>query len=232
MPKPARIPSILLPLLTLLSATIAILAQSGLVLPREVAFVAKPLTTLLIMAYAWQRGHATPLLRYWVLAGLAFSLVGDVALLWPKEGFLIGLVAFLFAHLCYLWAFTRVQPLAAWPWSFVGYGVLAGGILSQLWPGVPETLRLPVVAYVICLSAMGAQTSVIAWRARGTVQARRATLLALGGLLFVISDACLATNKFAGPLPLASLWVLTTYWSAQWCIASWLARPGPPLTSL
>ena len=31
-----------------------------------------------------------------------------------------------------------------------------------------------------------------------------------------------ATNKFAGPLPLASLWILSTYWAAQWCIASWL----------
>ena len=41
------------------------------------------------------------------------SLVGDVALLWPREGFLPGLVAFLLAHLAYLAAFTRVQPLAA-----------------------------------------------------------------------------------------------------------------------
>ena len=74
---------------------------------------------------------------------------------------------------------------------------------------------------------MAAQAAVIGWRARGTAEAPRAGLLALGGLLFVISDACLATNKFAGPLPLASLWVLSTYWSAQWCIASWLA-PAPP----
>jgi len=222
------VPKLLLPLLTLFTAGIAILAQSELGLPREASFVAKPLTTLLIIAHAWQRGRSTPLLRRWVLVGLVFSLVGDVALLWPKEGFLIGLVAFLVAHLCYLWAFTRVQPLAAWPWSFVAYGLLAGGILSQLWPGVPEALRLPVVAYVICLSAMGAQTAVIALRARGGSGARLAMLLAVGGLLFVISDACLATNKFAGPLPLASLWVLTTYWSAQWCIASWLAADARP----
>jgi uncharacterized membrane protein YhhN len=107
----------------------------------------------------------------------------------------------------------------------LGYGLLAGTILSQLWPGVPAALRVPVVAYVICLSAMGAQAAVIGWRARGTVNARRGALLALGGLLFVISDALLATNKFAGPLPLASVWVLTTYWSAQCCIAGWLTSP-------
>ncbi len=39
------------------------------------------------------------------------------------------------------------------------------------------------------------------------------------------SDALLASNRFAGPLPLASLWVLATYWTAQACIASWLAAP-------
>jgi hypothetical protein len=34
----------------------------------------------------------------------------------------------------------------------------------------------------------------------------------------------LATNRFATPLPLANLWILATYWAAQWCIASWLPR--------
>jgi len=220
-----------LPLLLLIaiSALVTILAQSGLSLPREWSFASKPLTTLLIMAYAWPRGLATPLLRRWVLLGLLFSLFGDVALLWPQQGFIFGLLAFLLAHLCYLWAFTRVERLAAWPWSFLAYGLLAGGILSQLWPGVPTALRGPVIAYVICLSAMGAQAAVLGWRARsmgGTTGAGRAALLALGGLLFVISDACLATNKFAGPLPLASIWVLSTYWAAQCCIANWLAPSG------
>ena len=91
-------------------------------------------------------------------------------------------------------------------------------ILWRLWPGVPAALQLPVVAYVVCLAAMAAQAAVL-WR-RGVPSAAR--VLALGGALFMASDALLATNKFAGPLPLASLWILGTYWSAQWCIASWL----------
>jgi len=212
-----------LALLTALSALVAMLALSGLWLPHEWGFAAKPLTTLLIIGHAMQRGQATPQLRRWVLAGLWWSLAGDIALLWPREGFLPGLVAFLIAHLCYLWAFTRLQRLAAWPWPFVFYAVLAGGILSGLWSGVPDALRVPVLAYVVALSAMGAQAAVVGWRSRGTEHARRHAVLALGGLLFVISDALLATNKFAGPLPLASVWVLTTYWMAQWCIASALA---------
>jgi len=140
-----------------------------------------------------------------------------VALLWPQQGFLPGLVSFLLAHVAYLVAFTREQRLAAWPMAFVTYALVAGLILWRLWPGVPATLQIPVAAYVLCLAAMAAQAAVL-WR-RG---ADRGALLALGGALFVASDALLATNKFAGPLPLASLWILGTYWSAQWCIASWL----------
>ncbi len=180
-------------------------------------WIFKPLATLVVIAHAWPRGRDAPGVRRWVLVGLVFSLGGDVALLWPQQGFLPGLVSFLLAHLAYLVAFTRVQRLAAWPLAFVAYALVAGFILWRLWPGVPAALQIPVVAYVLCLAAMAAQAAVL-WR-RG---AERGALLALGGALFVASDALLATNKFAGPLPLASLWILGTYWSAQWCIASWL----------
>ncbi len=180
-------------------------------------FIFKPLATLVVIAHAWQRGFDAPKVRRWVLAGLVLSLGGDVALLWPKEGFLPGLVSFLLAHLAYLVAFTRVQRLAAWPPAFAFYAALAGFVLWQLWPGVPTALQAPVVAYVVCLAAMAAQAAVV-WR-RGSP---RGAVLGLGGALFLASDALLASNKFAGPLPLASLWILGTYWSAQWCIASWL----------
>lgn len=186
-------------------------------------FLFKPLATIAVIAYAWGRGRETPRLRRWVLIGLGASLAGDIALLWPQQGFLPGLVSFLLAHLAYLWAFTRLKPFASDRWPFVVYTVVAGAILALLWPGVPGALRLPVVAYVIGLASMAAQAAVL-WRAG----LPRGAVLALGGALFVASDGLLATNKFAGPLPLASLWILATYWSAQWCIASFLAPPQVP----
>ncbi len=202
--------------LVLCAALTIVSAPWALAMP-VLNFVFKPLATLIVIAHAWPRGADAPVVRRWVLVGLVFSLGGDVALLWPKEGFLPGLVSFLLAHLAYLVAFTRVQRLAAWLPAFLAYAAVAGLILWRLWPGVPAALQLPVVAYVVCLAAMAAQAAVL-WR-RG---AERGALLALGGALFLASDALLATNKFAGPLPLASLWILGTYWSAQWCIASWL----------
>jgi uncharacterized membrane protein YhhN len=207
----------LLPIALLLSAALAIASAPWALDAPLLNFIFKPLATLVVIAYAWPRGQDTPVARRWVIVGLLCSLAGDVALMWPKQGFLPGLVSFLLAHLAYLWAFTRTQRLAARPLPFVAYGVLAVAILSLLWPGVPAPLRMPVLAYVACLAAMAAQAAVL-WRCG----AGRGAVLALGGLLFMTSDALLATNKFAGPLPLASLWVLGTYWAAQWCIASWL----------
>ena len=202
----------------LASATLAVLSAPWALSLPVLNFIFKPLATLLILGHAWQRGQGTTSERRWVLTGLLCSLAGDVALLWPQQGFLPGLVSFLLAHLAYLVAFTRGQRLAARPVVYAFYALIAGTILWRLWPGVPGALRLPVLAYVACLAAMAAQAGVL-WRcgvARGAV-------LALGGALFMTSDALLAINKFAAPLPLANLWILGTYWSAQWCIASWLA---------
>lgn len=202
---------------TLLCGALAIAsAPWALALP-WLNFVFKPLATLAVIAYAWGRGEGP--VRTWVLIGLLLSLAGDIALLWPKEGFLPGLIAFLLAHLAYLVAFTHVARFAARPLCFAVYALVAGTILWQLWPGVPGGLRIPVIAYVVCLAAMAAQAAVV-WRS-GTP---RGGVLAVGGALFVASDALLATNKFGAPLPAASSWILATYWAAQWCIASWLAR--------
>lgn len=192
-------------------------------------FVFKPLATAVLIAYAWRRGAGQPLQRRWVLLGLGFSWLGDVCLMWPQQGFLPGLVSFLLAHGCYLVAFTRGEQgarLAARPWAFGVYAVLAATVLSQLWPGVPAALRAPVVVYVAALAAMAAQAAVL-WR----LGRPRGAVLAAGGALFLCSDALLATNKFAAPLPAASLWILATYWAAQWCIVSWLAPADAATTA-
>lgn len=83
------------------------------------------------------------------------------------------------------------------------------------WRTVP--LQIPVLAYVACLAAMAAQAAVLCAGAH-----RAARCWPLGAPFLESSDALLATTKFGAPLPAASLWILTSYWAAQWCIASWL----------
>lgn len=214
----------LLPALTFICAIVAIAASLLGPAYTSLLFVFKPLTTVLVIAYAWPRGADAPRQRRLIRIGLVLSLVGDVFLLWPKEGFLPGLVSFLLAHLAYIAAFCVPARLAARPRVFVIYGVVAALILSQLWSGVPGALRVPVLGYVVCLATMAAQAAVW-WRtAVGSDYERLARAAAIGGLLFMASDSLLAINKFALPLPFASLWILTTYWAAQWAIASSL-RP-------
>lgn len=219
-------PHIALPWLTALSAGVTIAANSGW-LAAWLAYIFKPLTTLLIIAYAWQRGADEPRQRRLVLIGLGLSLLGDVFLLWPQQGFVPGLVSFLLAHLAYIAAFCLPARFAAKPLVFAAYATLAAAILWQLWPGIPSPLRLPVLAYVVCLACMAAQAAAW-WRvsAHGADEpwARRA---AIGGALFMASDSLLAFNKFMQPLPLAALWILLTYWLAQWCIAGSLRRAVP-----
>ena len=223
MPAMPTLPVPPLALAAAASATLAILSAPWAFGQPWINWVFKPLTTLLIIAYAWPRGRKQPALRRWVLAGLWLSLCGDVALMWPERGFLIGLLSFLLAHLAYLRAFTRDGVrFAARPLPFVFYGVLAALILWQLWPGVPAGLRWPVLAYVACLASMAAQAAVLGLQSRGTPRQSAGGVLALGGALFLCSDALLASNRFAAPLPMSSLWILASYWLAQWCIASWL----------
>jgi len=133
-------------------------------------------------------------------------------------------VSFLLAHLAYIAAFCVPARLAARPLVFVVYGVVAALILSQLWSGVPGALRAPVLGYVVCLATMAAQSAVW-WRtAIGSADERLARAAAIGGLLFMASDSLLAIKKFKLPLPFAPLWILATYWAAQWAIASSLRR--------
>ncbi|HET7524308.1 MAG TPA: lysoplasmalogenase [Burkholderiaceae bacterium] len=210
--------------LTLLSASLAIASAPWALDAAWLNVVFKPLTTILIFTHAWGRGREQPAVHRWILAGLTLSLIGDVALIWPQQGFLPGLVAFLLAHISYVVAFTREHRFLARPAALTFYAVVAGAVLALLWPSVPAGLRVPVACYVLALTAMSAQTAVVGLGAHGDDR-QRARVLMLGGALFMTSDALLATNKFALPVPASTLWILATYWAAQWCIASWL-RPA------
>ena len=71
----------------------------------------KPLTTALLFLIV---GWPTTRLAWWIDAGIALSVVGDIALLSSGEGaFLVGLAAFLLAHLAYVVAFARRGGLVA-----------------------------------------------------------------------------------------------------------------------
>src|SRR6202012_1370306 len=120
-------------------------------------FAFKPIATLCVIAWAALGRSDDGLVKRWIVIGLVFSLAGDVALLWPVQGFLVGLVAFLLGHAAYLVALTRrVKFLASAP-AFGVWAIVAASVLARLWAGVPADLRAPVIVYVCALAGRAPQ---------------------------------------------------------------------------
>lgn len=179
-------------------------------------WIGKPLATAILVGLVWREGAAVDArLRRGVIAGLVFSLAGDVLLMLSPGLFVGGLLAFLVAHLCYLRAFTVDTRLFARWLPLAVLGAIGAAILTFLWGGLAPALRGPVIAYVVVLVAMAAQ-AFARWREHPDARTRMA---AIGGVLFVASDALLAIDRFRAPIVAAPLWVLGSYWAAQWGIA-------------
>jgi len=202
-----------LSLAALVSACVQIVAaERGAV---RLTYVAKPLTTVLILGVALLPESPVSL-RYQLLvaAGLVFSLAGDVFLMLPSDRFREGLGSFLVAHLVYVAAFTSTNGFALAPFVLLPLLVGAGVMFRALLPHL-GALKLPVAVYVVAIGVMlwqaGGQ-----WSHAGSLWAARAFL---GAILFAASDSLLAWNRFRTPLRHEARWVLGTYFPAQWLIA-------------
>ncbi len=205
--------SSLLACLTLSSGLLAIRAEfRG---PRGQVYLFKPLTTIFVLLIAiLPDAVPDPRYRQLIVLGLVFSLAGDVFLMLPSDRFAAGLTSFLIAHLAYIAAF--LPGAAGGPSAWVGAPFLVGGAIlyRSLWEHL-GALRLPVVGYMLAIAGM-------AWLAveRWLTLADTAALLALvGALLFVISDAALALDRFRKGFDSAPAVILGTYFAAQCLIA-------------
>jgi len=179
---------------------------------RALHVVTKPLATaLLFLVVGWPRSR----LGFWVDVGIGLSIVGDVALLWPGEGaFIVGLAAFLLAHVAYIVGFVSAAAWSTW----LALVVLATSqstffVLRAIWPKTTG-LHAPVMAYGLAITAM-------VTAAFGTVVGRLPLgwMAAAGAVLFYASDASLALNRFRRPIPHAAFLTLGLYWLGQIGIA-------------
>ena len=150
-----------------------------------------------------------------VVIGLAFSLAGDVFLMLPGDLFLPGLLSFLLAHIAYLVAFTSDVPFGRRPLAFLVWFAIAVPMLLLQWPGVPVSLRIPVVFYTLFILAMAGQAASRAL----TLRVPGAWTAAIGAALFVLSDTMLGLDRFRPGVNLWPVLVLGTYYAAQWLIA-------------
>ncbi len=181
---------------------------------RQLVYVAKPLTMVsigLIAVFAWPTVSSE--YQRLILIGLGLSLVGDVALMLPRDRFLGGLGAFLLAHVAYTAAFLgRLEAIPALP--FLPFAIAGLFVIRLLWRHL-DGLRWPVVVYATAIALMAGS----AWAVAMTLGTTSAWLGAIGASLFVLSDTVLGFNRFVGQISNSEWLVLGTYFPAQILIA-------------
>ncbi len=129
--------------------------------------------------------------RRWLVAALVGSAAGDflLAMPWWAPSFVLGLAAFLVAHLCFLAALLPLCTASAPRLAAAGVVVAACvALLIWFWPAlVVEGMAIPVTLYIAVLGAMVC----------AALLARLPTpWTALGAVCFAVSDAMIGINKF------------------------------------
>ncbi len=205
-------------LLIIISASIHIRAEYTERLTQ--IFIFKPLTVGLIACIGISvLPVETGWYHYAILLGLLFSIGGDVALMLPSDKFLIGLVSFLIGHLFYISGLiSGIQWFETWiVWGLL---LLAGTVVFISLKPHLGSMQLPVLFYVLVIMIMSAT----AWERHLELNLNETLFAAFGASMFMVSDSLLAWNRFRQPFKSAQLFVLSTYYLAQWMIAYSLSQ--------
>lgn len=174
----------------------------------------------------WAFIRYNPSKRYGI--ALFFSWIGDLLLIPDGTSFfMMGIISFLLTQLLYCnlmmqrlegsfkQQFTKKKALLPLV-LLVGYLICLLGLMG----GSLGPLLLPVTLYAIALSVTGF-LGILTARENSK---KEANILALGTLLFVLSDSMIAFDAFFFSVPQFTCWIMATYIPAQYCIALFLAK--------
>jgi len=184
---------------------------------QSVEYVSKPMiVAVLVLYFLSQTNKTVSGLKKWILFALFFSLTGDVLLLFQQNDklfFLLGLSAFLIAHIFYIVFFHWVrvkENVKGNPWLLVIVVIYYAGLMTLLSPHLGD-MKLPVRIYGIVISFM----FMLAMHTLFIKNKIAGKWMMIGALLFVISDSALAINKFYEPFLSANVLIMLTYGLAQ-----------------
>ena len=182
---------------------------------RKFFYILKPLTTILIIILAYTLDPTYSILyKNLLIIGLIFSLMGDIFLM-SERFFLPGLISFLCTHLLYIGGFHVETVTNHMAWIGISL-IIIGVVFYKFLFSHLGKLKIPVFIYLSVIVLMGWQAIQL-----NAYWGTTSTLFAMvGSILFMVSDASLALNRFVKPLPQVQLVVLGTYYVAQWCIAN------------
>lgn len=186
---------------------------------RSREYIAKPaVMAFLLIWLVSAAGLRAPL--GWFALGLVFSLVGDVLLIFSSDrAFLLGLAAFLLAHVVYIIGLNSPLPQVSLPVLGIVFilGVAAMRVTRRIVRAIDEKgmshLRWPVIVYANVITLMLISALLTLYRPAWSSGA--ALLVSVGALLFYVSDIILAWNKFVTPINNGRLYNIVLYHLGQ-----------------
>jgi uncharacterized membrane protein YhhN len=189
----------------------------------SIRFFTKPLLVAVLAVWFLFSSQGSVALRYYIVAALFFSWMGDVFLLMEEKNpvyFMPGLGSFLLAHIIYILFFLRVrnrqQNKKGWNvFVITAVSAYSAALFFFLQPYL-GALKIPVLSYAIVLSFM----FICAVHAFSTPNKKAAYGCITGAALFVVSDSILSIQKFYHPWPASGIAIMITYGLAQFAIAN------------
>ena len=171
------------------------------------------------------RDIKSPLRTAWLI-GLFFSTLGDILLMFSGGSFfLLGLSAFLLAHLSYIGGISKglkdrrgfllKKPL--WILPFLLFPIV---LLYWLWEGIPGGMRIPVAVYALVIATMAQSVANL----KGYISNKIFWTMMGGAVLFVLSDSLIAVNKFGHAFDGGRVAVIGTYMLGQWLLVLGVSR--------
>jgi len=175
---------------------------------------------VLILIFLINQKHVTSMPFVLMLAGLLFSLAGDIFI---ELSFIAGLICFLAAQIMYLIVFfnTPGENVIFSKGFYLVIPVFIYGVvlITYLNEDLNEML-LPVIIYAVTILTM--LTAAI--NRRNKVNRLSFWIVLTGAALFVFSDSAIAVNQFSYPIKSSEWIIMTTYIAAQYLIITGYIR--------
>lgn len=193
-------------LFLLFSIVYCVLSFFSQSIPLEWAIKILPILLLILVTVTQFKNTPDSKLKLFII-GLLFCMGGDIFLAVDREKlFVFGLGSFLLGHVFYISAmFPITKKNGLGLLGLMTYGVV---MMSVLVPNL-AALLVPVVIYMLVLLLMAA-TSITSTKSN--------LALVIGGVSFAISDSLIGIDKFYSEIPYAGLWIMITYYLAQYSL--------------
>lgn len=209
--------------MTLIIIPLAVILLVGLLFAEKAGYLAgrivfkQSLSTLFVVTAFWQ---PWPVRSYMILiiTGLVLSWFGDLFLIFKSRSmFLSGLVAFLLGHVGYALAFFTHGSWHLWIIISLAAVLVIGGLVFVWLRPHLGTMRGPVAAYILIISAMVIGACIFFNSGDAHTAAR--WLVLAGAILFYASDLFVARDQFVQPGFDNRLAGLPLYYAGQFMFA-------------